>query len=74
MDRSFIRLKNMELAYTLPKGSLRMVGVEQLRIFVSGDNIFTWDNLKMDHLDPETTGSLVYPETKMTSIGLNITF
>jgi hypothetical protein len=51
-----------------------MVGVEQLRIFVSGDNIFTWDNLKMDHLDPETTGSLVYPETKMTSIGLNITF
>ena len=74
MDRSFLRLKNVELAYTLPAGALKFVGIQNMRVFISGDNIITWDKLKMDHLDPETTGSLVYPETKMSSIGVNITF
>ncbi len=74
MDRSFLRLKNMELSYTLPEKSLKMFGVQKMRVYISGDNIFTWDKLLMDHLDPETTGSLVYPETKMTSLGVNITF
>jgi hypothetical protein len=74
MDRSFVRLKNIELAYTLPEGVLKVVGIQKMRVFVSGDNLITWANLRMDHLDPETSGSLTYPETKMTSLGLNITF
>jgi len=74
MDRSFVRLKNIELAYTLPEGVLKVVGIQKMRVFISGDNLITWANLRMDHLDPETSGSLTYPETKMTSLGLNITF
>jgi TonB-linked SusC/RagA family outer membrane protein len=74
MDRSFLRLKNIELAYTLPTGTLKMLGIQKMRIFVSGDNLFTWANLRMKHLDPETSGSLTYQETKMSNIGVNITF
>ncbi len=74
MDRSFVRLKNLELSYTLPDGMLKMLGVSKMRVFVSGDNLFTWDNLRMAHLDPETSGSLTYQQTKMKNIGVNITF
>jgi len=74
MDRSFVRLKNLELAYTLPEGALKMLGVHKMRLFISGDNLFTWANLRMAHLDPETSGSLTYQQTKMKNIGVNITF
>ena len=74
MDRSFVRLKNLELAYTLPERTLRMLGIHKMRLFISGDNLFTWANLRMAHLDPETSGSLTYQETKMKNIGVNITF
>lgn len=74
MDRSFIRLKNIEIAYNLPAGVLDALGVKNLRVFVSGLNLYTWENLEMDHLDPENNSSIGYPVTKMATMGLNITF
>ncbi|QRR04215.1 TonB-dependent receptor [Dyadobacter sandarakinus] len=74
MDRSFTRLKNMVIGYTLPTGSLKVVGVQKLRIYASGQNLFTWDHLKMNHLDPENDDSLGYPVTRMMNLGVNITF
>lgn len=74
MDRSFLRLKNIELSYTLPENALNVFGVNKMRIYVSGDNLFTWAHLRMDHLDPETSGSLTYQETKMLNLGVNVTF
>lgn len=74
MDRSFIRLKNIELAYTLPKTALKMLGVQRLRMYASAQNLFTWDNLRMGHLDPENNDPLGYPVTRMTNFGMNITF
>lgn len=74
MDRSFIRLKNLEVAYTLPAGLLKKVGVQRMRIYASGQNLYTWDNLKMGHLDPENNDAIGYPVTKMMNFGLNVTF
>lgn len=74
MNRSFIRLKNIVLGYTLPSGSLKRVGVQKMRIYVSAQNYFTWDKLKMGHLDPENDDSIGYPVTKMANFGVNITF
>jgi len=73
-DRSFIRLKNVELGYTLPKGMLKAAGVQNLRLYVSGQNLVTWDNLAMSHLDPEKNDPIGYPITKMMSFGVNVTF
>lgn len=73
-DRSFIRLKNIELGYTIPKNSLRVLGVQNLRVYVSGQNLITWDKLKMSHLDPEKTDPLGYPITKIMNFGVNVTF
>ncbi len=74
MNRSFTRLKNLELGYTLPKTALKRLGVQNLRVYVSGQNLFTWDHLRMGHLDPENDDSLGYPVTKMKSFGLDLTF
>ncbi|MBO9615473.1 MAG: TonB-dependent receptor [Dyadobacter sp.] len=74
MNRSFTRLKNLVLGYTLPAGSLKAVGVSKMRVYVSAQNYFTWAHLKMSHLDPENDASLGYPVAKMANFGLNITF
>ncbi len=74
MNRSFVRLKNIEMAYTLPDRALKAVGVQKMRIFVSGQNLFTWDHLRLNHLDPENNNSIGYPVTKMVNFGLNVSF
>lgn len=74
MDRSFLRLKNIELGYSLPKKVLKKVGMSKLRFYVSGTNLFTWHHLKTNCIDPEQTKANQYPITKMFTFGLNVTF
>ncbi len=74
MDRSFIRLKNVELAYTFDQKFLSHLGIKYLRAYVAGQNLITWDKLKMNHHDPEYNDALGYPITKMYSFGCNIRF
>ncbi len=74
MNRAFTRLKNIEVGYTLPSAKSRLFGVKTLRVYASAQNWFTWDHLKMGHLDPENSSSIGYPVTKMLNMGLNISF
>ena len=73
-NRSFLRLKNVELGYTLPERFLSKAGVKSLRVYVSGQNLFVWDKLRITHLDPEQNNSYGYPITRNVSLGLNINF
>jgi TonB-linked SusC/RagA family outer membrane protein len=59
-NRSFLRLKNIELGYTLPERFLSKVGVKALRVYVSGQNLFVWDNLRITHIN----SSLIFPVPK----------
>lgn len=74
MNRSYLRLRNIELAYTLPSNTLKGIGVGALRVYVGGQNLFLWDKLPMNHLDPENVDPIGYPVTKMINFGLNVTF
>jgi TonB-linked SusC/RagA family outer membrane protein len=74
MDRSFLRLKNIELAYTLPPDLFKVLGLRTMRFYVGGQNLFTWDKLRMGHLDPENNDALGYPVTRMMNFGFNATF
>jgi hypothetical protein len=80
MDRSFLRLKNMEIGFTFPDRWNRYLKMDSIRFYVSGQNLITWDNLKMKTLDPESFSTeanlsgIVYPMTKMYNFGMNITF
>jgi len=52
-NRGFLRLKNVELGYTLPDKWTKRIGMRGLRIYVSGQNLCVWDKLRITHLDPE---------------------
>jgi TonB-linked SusC/RagA family outer membrane protein len=69
---AYMRLKSLELGYTLSPSVLARVGAQNIRIYVSGFNLFTWTKLKF--VDPERGTELTYPITKNYNIGINITF
>lgn len=71
-DMSYLRLKNLQVGYNLPKNIIKKVGIDNLRIYLSGENIFTLTNYK--GIDPERAGNInnIYPLTKSYSLGINI--
>lgn len=73
-NRAFLRLKNLEVGYTLPKRSLIFMGITSCRFYISGQNLYCWDHLHTTHLDPEQNNPYGYPITKMFNFGLNINF
>ena len=83
-DASFLRLKTLQLDYTLPESLLSKVGVSSMMLFLNGSNLFTLSDIKW--YDPEgtpetsshdgfnySTGDF-YPQTKIFNVGVNITF
>jgi len=76
-DASYIRLKNLQLGYTLPQSLTKKIKAQRIRIYVSGENLLTWtDMIKI--FDPETIdggwGGNAYPLSKVYSAGLSINF
>ena len=73
-DRSFIRLKTIELGYSLPDNLLKKAYIKGLRFYVSGNNLFYLSNFRL--WDPELNSGdgLVYPPMRSFLFGLDITF
>jgi len=74
-DASYVRLKNIQLGYTLPKWIMKKINAQQVRIYVSGQNLFTLDNF-WDGYDVEAPvgNGGFYPQVKTYSMGLDIKF
>ena len=73
-DMSFIRLKNAQIGYTLPKSILKKVDISSLRFYVSGENLFTITSYR--GMDPERIGnkSDVYPQLRSYTFGVSVNF
>jgi TonB-linked SusC/RagA family outer membrane protein len=71
---NYIRLKNVELGYNLPGNISKKIGMSNLRIYVSGLNLITWDKMKI--WDPESISSdgQYYPQAKILNTGVRVTF
>lgn len=74
-DTSYLRLKNMQLGYTVPKEWLASLGVQSLRFYYSVENLFTIDGMKIN-IDPEATSQRMssYPLLRTHAFGVNLTF
>lgn len=70
---SFIRLKNIELSYSLPEKWIKHACMTQCRLFINANNLVTWDHLN-GLTDPESNGSNRYPICKTVNFGVNIQF
>jgi TonB-linked SusC/RagA family outer membrane protein len=71
VDRSYLRIKNIQLGYTAPKSISQKIMLENIRFYVSVDNALTFT--KYPGLDPERSQT-DYPTFRMTSFGINLTF
>jgi len=79
-DGSYLRLKNIQLGYTLPVDLTRKISVEKFRVYVSAENLHTWT--KYHGFDPEISSggtSLgidygVYPQPRIWTVGFNLAF
>jgi hypothetical protein len=73
-NRSFLRLKNIELGYSLPQKWVNPINISKIRVYVNGNNLLTWKKYPINTVDPETTTSLTYPIVKIINVGLNVVF
>lgn len=74
-NTAYVRLKNIQLGYTFPKSVLHALGVSNLRIYYSGENLLTFDSMKIN-IDPEATSQRLssYPLLSTHAFGINVTF
>ncbi len=71
----FIRLKNVEFGYQFNKQQLKKLCMQNLRVYVQGNNLITWDSVK--YWDPELGGAnsgAKYPISRTWTVGLEVTF
>lgn len=69
----YLRLKNLELGYTLPKRIANKIAMQSLRVYLSGVNLFTFSPFKL--WDPDLqTGATNYPNNRIINLGLTIGF
>ena len=74
-DGSFLRLKNFEMGYSIPKNLIARTGfIQSLRVYISGSNLLTFSKFKL--WDPEQGGGqgASYPNNRVYSFGLNVNF
>lgn len=73
-DTDYLRLKSVELGYRLPDRLTSSVGMENMRVYVSGFNLLTWDSFK--ETDPESRNSSgqYYPQARILNVGTSLTF
>ena len=70
----YIRLKNIELGYTIPAALGQKVGLSAFRVYVNALNLATWDKLKV--YDPENVNAngQYYPQSRIINTGVTATF
>ena len=73
-DASYLRVRNVTLAYNFPKSMLEKISIRNLKIYVSGQNLWTFDNMPegIDPTFPNFTDGGFYPITSVFTLGLNV--
>ncbi len=79
-DASYLRLKNLQIGFSLPQNTKLAKYIKKARLYVSGENLFTFTKLRI--YDPEALGSSTnaygpgktYPMYRVWSVGLEMTF
>jgi TonB-linked SusC/RagA family outer membrane protein len=83
---NYLRLKNVEIGYYLPKSWVNKAGISNIRFYFTSQNVFTWSGLKEYQIDPESsktaadvksdkrTGLTTYPQQQVYNFGCQISF
>jgi hypothetical protein len=74
VDASYIRLKNLELGYTIQSAAFRKIGLSNIRVYANAYNLLTFSDFY--YFDPESRpgSSGLYPMTKIYNMGIKFNF
>jgi hypothetical protein len=73
LNGAYARLKNLQVAYTLPNRWTNKVKIQNCKIYASGENLFQLTSLP-DYLDSELIEGRAYPQQATYSLGINLSF
>ena len=75
-DGSYLRLKSLQIGYSLPKSWMQKAGFGGVRVYFEGNNLLTISKLMKYNIDPETPGvsNGYYPQQRLMGFGLEIQF
>lgn len=73
-DTSYLRLKNLQIAYSLPKKWMQAIHFSSASVFLQGVNLLTFSKFKLWDVEQSDGRGDVYPNTKSYSIGINFSF
>ncbi|NCB08079.1 MAG: TonB-dependent receptor, partial [Bacteroidia bacterium] len=73
-NRSYLRLRNLEIAYTIPENYTKKIGSEAVRIAFNVQNLFTIDRMRTKYVDPEIGLMNTFQPYRVYNIGLNFNF
>lgn len=71
-NASYLKLKSLQLGYTLPEQLTKRASMSNVRVFIGGENLLTITDYP--GMDPEVGASIAYPTMRQYTLGLNITF
>ncbi|WP_372753245.1 SusC/RagA family TonB-linked outer membrane protein [Labilibaculum sp.] len=72
-DCSYLRLKNVELSYKFGKEITDLIKLGSLQLYTNGSNLYTWTKFN-ENIDPEQSGTSVYPMVKRINFGVRASF
>ena len=70
----FIRLKTVDFSYTIPKGTLKSIGLKTAKLYVEGVNLLYWSKFKLWDPELNTTNGAVYPNIRNVTFGIQANF
>lgn len=73
-NMSYLRLRSIELGYTLPKVALDKMHAKNFRVFVSGNNLVCFSSFKLWDPELDSNDGLRYPHMRSVLVGLQISF
>ena len=75
-DASYLRLKNLQLGYNLPKKWIHRIGLDNIKVYYSGQNLLTFSNFYkwVDPEAPQAESGYSYPQVKINTVGINVLF
>lgn len=73
-NMAFLRLKNVEVGYTLPSSVSHLIRADRVRVLLSGQNLLTWDKMKTEDFGPEGGGFQGIPVYRVFNVGVTLTF
>lgn len=75
-DGDYLRLKNIQIGYTLPQSFLRKTPIQTIRFYANAFNLVTWDKVKKvdPESNPDRNNGYFYPQQKIINFGLDVNF